>query len=59
MRIKQRQIDDTYGDTTLFVLFLCGYFDEGYLGYEAAEGIAWVWEHRIEDLGMILDQDDV
>ncbi len=31
-------------------LFLCGYFDSGYLGYEAAEGIDWVWEHRIDDL---------
>lgn len=27
-----------------FILFLCGYFDSGYLGYEAAEGIDWVWE---------------
>ena len=25
-------------------------FDSGYLGYEAAEGIDWVWEHRINDL---------
>ena len=33
-----------------FGLFLCGYFDSGYLGYEAAEGIDWVWEHRIDDL---------
>jgi len=33
-----------------YILFLCGYFDSGYLGYEAAEGIDWVWEHRIEDL---------
>lgn len=33
-----------------FILFLCGYFDSGYLGYEAAEGIDWVWEHRIDDL---------
>ena len=33
-----------------FVLFLCGYFDTGYLGYEAAEGIDWIWEHRIEDM---------
>lgn len=24
--------------------------DSGYLGYEAAEGIDWVWEHRIDDL---------
>ena len=29
---------------------ICAYFDTGYLGYEAAEGIDWVWEHRIEDL---------
>lgn len=29
---------------------ICGYFDTGYLGYEAAEGIDWVWEHRIDDL---------
>lgn len=33
-----------------FVLFLCGYFDGGYLGYEAMEGIDWIWEHRIEDM---------
>jgi len=26
------------------------YFDSGYLGYEAAEGIDWVWEHRLNDL---------
>ena len=34
------------------ILFLCGYFDSGYLGYEAAEGIDWVWEHRIDDLAL-------
>lgn len=33
-----------------FVLFLCGYFDGGYLGYEAMEGIDWIWEHRIQDM---------
>lgn len=33
-----------------FILFLCGYFDGQYLGYEAFEGIDWIWEHRIEDL---------
>jgi hypothetical protein len=33
-----------------FILFLCGYFDSGYLGYEAAEGIDCIWEHRISDL---------
>lgn len=36
-----------------FVLFLCGYFDGGYLGYEAAEGIDWVWEHRIDDMELL------
>jgi len=35
-----------------FILFLCGYFDSGYLGYEAAEGIDWVWEHRTNDLAL-------
>ncbi|WP_075591570.1 XamI family restriction endonuclease [Labilibacter marinus] len=48
--IKMQQLRNTYGDKITFDLFLCGYFDSGYLGYEAAEGIDWVWEHRIEDL---------
>jgi hypothetical protein len=47
---KIRQIRATYGANARFVLFLRGYFDSGYLGYEAAEGIDWIWEHRIEDL---------
>lgn len=46
---KVQQLQATYGKTIEFVLFLCGYFDSGYLGYEAAEGIDWVWEHRIDD----------
>lgn len=46
---KVQQLHATYGNTIEFVLFLCGYFDSGYLGYEAAEGIDWVWEHRIDD----------
>jgi hypothetical protein len=48
--IKINQLRNTYGDKITFDLFLCGYFDSGYLGYEAAEGIDWVWEHRIDDL---------
>lgn len=44
------QLRNTFGGDVQFVLFLCGYFDSGYLGYEAAEGIDWVWEHRIDDL---------
>lgn len=47
---KMRQLQETYGDDVCFILFLNGYFDSGYLGYEAAEGIDWVWEHRIDDL---------
>lgn len=47
---KMVQLRTTYGPDVRFNLFLCGYFDSGYLGYEAAEGIDWVWEHRIDDL---------
>lgn len=46
---KIEQLKSTYGKNVDFVLFLCGYFDSSYLGYEAAEGIDWVWEHRMED----------
>ena len=48
--VKIQQLRKTYGEKITFDLFLCGYFDSGYLGYEAAEGIDWVWEHRIDDL---------
>lgn len=48
--VKMTQLRNTYGPEVKFNLFLCGYFDTGYLGYEAAEGIDWVWEHRINDL---------
>jgi type II restriction enzyme len=47
---KIHQLQATYGATVPFVLFLCGYFGSDYLGYEAAEGLDWVWEHRIDDL---------
>lgn len=47
---KMHQLRATYGEGVTFVLFLCGYFGSDYLGYEAAEGIDWVWEHRIDDL---------
>lgn len=47
---KMSQLRATYGYVVRFGLFLCGYFDSGYLGYEAAEGIDWVWEHRTNDL---------
>ena len=47
---KMSQLRQSCGEDVRYVLFLCGYFDSGYLGYEAAEGIDWVWEHRIRDL---------
>ncbi len=47
---KIHQLQVAYGPSVQFILFLCGYFGSDYLGYEAAEGIDWVWEHRIEDL---------
>jgi hypothetical protein len=47
---KIRQLRAAYGDDVKLILFLCGYFDGGYLGYEATEGMDWIWEHRIDDL---------
>lgn len=48
--VKMQQLRTTYGNNVSYSLFLCGYFDSGYLGYEAAEGIDWIWEHRIKDM---------
>lgn len=47
---KMAQLRQTYGKDVAYVLFLCGYFNRGYLDYEAAAGIDWVWEHRVDDL---------
>lgn len=47
---KIHQLQGVYGKDVCYILFLCGYFGSDYLGYEAAEGIDWVWEHRIDDL---------
>lgn len=48
--MKMQQLKATHGSGVRFALFLCGYFGSDYLGYEAAEGIDWVWEHRMSDL---------
>ena len=50
---KIHQLKATFGEAVCFMLFLCGYFGSDYLGYEAAEGIDWVWEHRIDDLAKL------
>ena len=54
---KMQQLKNSYQDDDAFVeyiLFLNGYFDSGYLGYEAAEGIDWIWEHRLEDMRYLI-----
>ncbi len=51
--MKAHQLRETFGTGVVFILLLCGYFDSGYLGYEAAEGIDWVWEHRLDDLDQL------
>lgn len=50
---KMAQLRAMYGEGVRFILFLCGYFNTGYLTYEAAEGIDWVWEHRLDDLALL------
>jgi hypothetical protein len=51
--MKIHQLKQEYGRDIEFLLLLGGYFDSGYLGYEAAEGFDWIWEHRIEDLDIL------
>lgn len=51
---KLHQLKRRYGNNITFLLYLCGYFEPGYLGYEAAEGIDWVWEHRTRDFAPLL-----
>jgi hypothetical protein len=50
---KIHQLQEAFSSEVSFVLFLCGYFGSDYLGYEAAEGIDWIWEHRIDDLAKL------
>lgn len=51
---KINMLRNTYGEKISFILFLCGYFDSGYLGYEAAEGIDWIWEHNVDELSYFI-----
>jgi hypothetical protein len=50
---KFSQLKATLGESVCYIVFLCGYFDGGYLGYEAQDGIDWVWEHRMDDFGQL------
>lgn len=47
---KMAQLRKAYDHNVRFNLILCGYFGKSYLRYEAAAGIDWVWEHRLDDL---------
>lgn len=51
---KFEQLKERYGANVKFILLLCGHLDPGYLGYVGAEGIDWVWEHRLGDLSRLL-----
>ncbi len=44
----------THGDSAVFLLQLFGYFGRPYLGFEAAAGIDWAWDHRLSDLASYL-----
>lgn len=50
---KVSQLRATFGPEVTLDLFLCGYFDATYLGYEAANHMDWVWEHRIQDFEVL------
>ncbi|MBK8916176.1 MAG: XamI family restriction endonuclease [Phycisphaerales bacterium] len=47
---KLHDLRMTYGELVPYSLMLGGSFDPGYLGTQAAEGIDWVWQHRLHDL---------
>jgi hypothetical protein len=46
---KNDALKRTHGDSTTFLLQLSGYFNPTYLGFEAAAGIDWTWDHRLAD----------
>jgi hypothetical protein len=50
---KVKQLRAKHGPGVQFILFLCGYFNKKYLTHSAADGIDWIWEHRIADLDQI------
>lgn len=47
---KHYSLRRAHGDKAVFLLQLFGYFDHLYLGFEAAAGIDWAWDHRLSDL---------
>jgi len=51
---KHDALKRTHGDNAVFLLQLFGYFGHSYLGFEAAAGIDWAWDHRLSDLAPYL-----
>jgi hypothetical protein len=51
---KHNALKRAHGDNTVFLLQLFGYFGHPYLGFEAAAGIDWAWDHRLSDLAPYL-----
>ncbi|HTW43366.1 MAG TPA: XamI family restriction endonuclease [Solirubrobacteraceae bacterium] len=47
---KHDALKRAHGDDAVFLLQLSGYFNRSYLGFEAAVGIDWAWDHRLGDL---------
>jgi hypothetical protein len=47
---KHDALKRAHGDDAVFLLQLFGYFGHSYLGFEAAAGIDWAWDHRLSDL---------
>lgn len=47
---KHDALSRAHGDSAVFLLQLFGYFGHPYLGFEAAAGIDWAWDHRLGDL---------
>lgn len=47
---KHDALKRAHGDNAVFLLQLFGYFGHSYLGFEAAAGIDWAWDHRLSDL---------
>jgi hypothetical protein len=47
---KHDALKRAHGDRAVFLLQLFGYFGRPYLGFEAAAGIDWTWDHRLRDL---------
>jgi hypothetical protein len=51
---KHDALKRAHGNSTVFLLQLFGYFGRPYLGFEAAVGIDWAWDHRLSDLAPYL-----